>query len=124
MVALKLLVLILGVLLISSLSLTIYQGRRRAISKHQRSANYFFWLMVLAILIIESIVRIRGGVTVDPLFIIHLCCSISFFIGLTVLRFYLTGLRSPSYHKYLAYGLLPLFLISASTGTWLLLFRI
>ncbi len=91
------------------------------LSEHQKYAKRCFWIVLLAVAVIEPTVRYNHPVY-DFLFWIHLCIfAIPCFILLALIRFKYTGLKRPDVHAKLIYwGLLPALIGTLFTGLPLL----
>lgn len=87
---------------------------------HKRVTNTAFWLALVAVVMTETFVRLRGGVEANALFWIHLCLAIPFLVTLAILRFWLTGLKKPTTHRKLGYLCMFLFGGTLITGLTLL----
>jgi hypothetical protein len=75
-----------------------------ALAKHKKYAKRCFWVAVLAVLSVETIVRFLGEPLYDTLFWIHLSVfAIPCFILLALIRFKYTGLKRPDVHSRLLY---------------------
>lgn len=72
--------------------------------------------LLVAVGLTELFVRSQGGLKANGLFPIHLFMAVPFFIGLTLLRCRLTGLRNPKAHAPLAYLTVALFIGTFVTG--------
>lgn len=93
---------------------------RNISDEHRDSAKRSFWIMIIAIVVTEVMVRFGGGLVDKPLFAIHMCFAVPFAILLTIMRFWVTGRKYPAIHWALAYACLSCFLISFITGMILL----
>lgn len=102
-------------IVVYSFSRTVAHGREKNIDTHRTTARRTFFLMVGLILFIEGLVRFNGGNAMSSLFFVHLTFAIPCFIGIIVLNFFLTGIRS-AYHARIAYTTLALFLGTVMTG--------
>lgn len=90
---------------------------------HRRYATTATVIAVVAVVATEIFIRLHGGANGGPLFLIHLCFAIPFFLTLLTLRFYATGTRSPRVHRILAYSCCAAFVGALSTGAPLLFFK-
>lgn len=92
-----------------------YSGRRtaqghvvRLVPRHRRKGQRLFYTVAGLIIIIEVLVRGRGGASVyDTLLWVHICLSVLFFSCITLMNFWFNGRRS-SLHRWFAYSSLVL----------------
>lgn len=94
---------------------------RKLLTTHEKYAKRCFWIVLLAVAVIEPTVRCNHPVY-DALFWIHLCVfAIPCFILLALVRFKYTGLKRPDVHgKFIYWGLLPTLIGTLLTGIPLL----
>lgn len=88
---------------------------------HKKYAKRTFWIAVLAVITVETVVRLNEPLY-DTLFWIHLSVfAIPCFLLLALIRFKYTGLKYPKAHgKLIYYGLLPTLVGTLLTGIPLL----
>lgn len=94
---------------------------QKILATHEKYAKRCFWIVLLAVAVIEPTVRCNHPVY-DALFWIHLCVfAIPCFILLALVRFKYTGLKRPDVHwKFIYWGLLPTLAGTLLTGIPLL----
>ena len=100
----------------------IASWRENSITRHKRLANLALWLALTAVVLTETMVRFQGGFKSNWLFPIHLGFALPSLILIVTLRFFLTGLKNPRWHRRVAYTLVILFTGTLTTGVKLLFF--
>lgn len=95
--------------------------KSKYLAVHRRYAEHSFWIAILAVVAVETVVRFNEPVY-GFLFWIHLCVfAIPCFTLLVLIRFKYTGLKRPDVHSKLLYrGLLPTLVGTLLTGIPLL----
>ena len=83
---------------------------------HRNYAHRVFWLALTAVVATEEFVRLNGGVQNWRLFFVHLSFAFPFLVSLTLLRFWVTGVKDARKHKRLAYFCLSQFVGTLVTG--------
>jgi hypothetical protein len=104
-------------LMVSTLLFLTWKSSRR-LSDHKSWANLSFWSTVVAILVTEGMVRLNGGVTLDPLLAIHLGFAGSFLALFLSLRFWITGLKKRRLHKVMGYTCFAVYTVTFATGMY------
>ncbi|MBI2119998.1 MAG: hypothetical protein HYT94_00025 [Parcubacteria group bacterium] len=94
----------------------------RYLAIHQKYAKRAFLIAVLAVVLVELVIRFIGKPAYDSLFWVHLSVfAIPCFTLFGLIRFKYTGLKHPNLHGKLIYrGLLPLLVGTLVTGIPLL----
>jgi hypothetical protein len=111
---------LLFLVLSGTLSASVVHAVRANVPAHRRWASTSFWIMVVAVVATELMVRIYGGNHGRGLLSIHLAFAIPFAVLLGILRFWITGVERQRLHRMLAYVCLALYGGTLGTGLVLL----
>src|SRR5262245_33602233 len=121
----KILIGVAFVAVLVGLIVTLYYGEDLCVSfrklrHHKKAANWTLGALVVAIALTEIFVRINGGVQHPKVLMFHLCAAIPFVILVFLLRFWVTGIRYPGTHGFLAFMCIILFVLTLFSGFYLL----
>lgn len=127
MIFIQLIIVLLFVAVLVTLTLTALFASQKSPTKkiygkspHAQLANISFWLALSAIILTEVFVRLKGGSKIDTQLYIHLSFALPFFASLTILRFWITGIKNKWLHKCIAYICILTYLGTFITGMQLL----
>ena len=102
---------------------TVFLGRKFAKEKypylrarHKRFARIILWTIVIAVIVVEVMIRLKGGVkNYDFLLIFHISVAVIYLLLLILLNSKFSGEKSPR-HKYIAYTCLVFFFVTIMTA--------
>ena len=93
---------------------------RDHINRHRPYARYSLLTTLVLVAILESSLLLKILVLFTRLLPVHLPFAIPLLLGLAILVLWITGLRYPRAHKYLAYPALALAFVVVVTGLMML----
>jgi hypothetical protein len=92
------------------------------VAEHKKLSKHTLRVLIVAIVVTEIMVRVKGGSQYDAAFFQHIIADGCFLILFLVTIYWVNGLKNPLYHRALAYA--TIFLYAAVLWTGLpLLFR-
>ena len=90
------------------------------INRHRTYARYSLLTTLVLVTVLESSLRLKILVLFTRLFPVHLPFAILLLLGLAALVLWITGLRYPRAHKYLAHPTLVIAFVVVITGLMML----